>query len=367
MNDYYSTLGLDKDADDKAVKSAYRKKAREFHPDKNAGDSNAEKKFKEVQEAYEVLSDKQKRSNYDQFGQADGRGGFPGGGAGFDPNQFGGFADIFENFFGGAGGGRQAPRPNAPVRGNDIEARIQISFAEAVFGVSKHLELTKPETCDHCKGQGAEPGTQIKNCQTCQGQGQVRTTRRTILGNISSVHTCPECQGMGKIPEQRCRECKGEGRVRKTEEVSVKIPKGIVDGTTIRLKERGSAGLRGGPHGDLFLNVRVAEHAKFSREDRMIYSLENIHALQAVLGATVSVDTIHGKAELKIPSGTQNGTEFTLKGKGAPSLRTEKFGDHKVMINVMVPDKLSKKERELYAQLAEQGKINVEKGGFNLF
>ena len=368
MSDYYSSLGVNKDATDTEIKRAYRKKAQEYHPDKNPGDKSAEKKFKDVQESYEVLSDKQKRAQYDQFGSAGpggaGFGGFGAGGAqGFDPSQFGGFADIFESFFGGQ---RQAKKPG-PVRGSDIEAEIQIQFEEAVFGAVKHLEITKPEVCDHCKGGGSEPGTEVKKCDECGGSGQVRKARQTILGQVSSVHLCPQCQGHGEIPDKKCTKCSGQTRVRVKQEVSVKIPKGIEDGTTIRLKEKGAAGVKGGKHGDLFLHIRVLPHQKFSRGGKTIYSAEEIHLLQAVLGVTMKVDTIHGAEELKIPAGVQSGTEFTLKGKGAPSLRSDKLGDHKVTVQVKVPEKLSKREKELYAELAAEGKIDVKSGGFGLF
>jgi len=366
MSDYYSRLGVDKQANDNEIKKAYRKKAQEFHPDKNPNDKEAEQKFKDVQEAYEVLSHKQKRSQYDQFGS---RGGFPGGTdghGGFDSNQFGGFADIFESFFGGAQ--RQGTKRKAgPKRGGDIEVNIDIKFEEAIFGTTTHLEITKPEACDHCEATGAEPGTKIIKCSECGGSGQVRTSRQTILGQISSVHVCPQCLGRGEFPEKKCSQCNGQTRVQKKGEVSVKIPKGIENGTSIRLKEKGSAGALGGTYGDLFIHVRVMEHPKFSREGMTIYSAESIHLLQAVLGAKIQVDTVHGKTELKIPAGTQNGSEFVLKEKGAPSIRNEKLGDHKIMIRVEIPKKLSRKEKELYEQLANEGKINVNNGGFSLF
>lgn len=374
MTDFYSVLGVEKNATESDIKRAYRKKAHEYHPDKNPGDKASEAKFKEVQEAYDVLSNPQKRSQYDQYGSVGGSGGFPGGGfggggAGFDPNQFGGFADIFESFFGegfGGGGGRKGKKAG-PTRGKDIETELHIKFEEAVFGTTKHLEITKPEVCDHCEGKGNEPGSTIKTCSECNGQGQVRSTRQTILGAISSVHVCPHCQGRGEVPDKMCTKCNGQTRIRKSVEVDVNIPKGIEDGTTIRLKGKGSAGALGGEYGDLFLHISVAEHPKFSREGKTIYSAETIPLVQAVLGATIKVDTIHGKESLKVPAGTQDGTVLTIKGKGSPSLKSDALGDHKVTLHLKVPEKLTKKEKELYEQLAGEAGVEVNKGGFGLF
>ncbi|MFT7184501.1 MAG: molecular chaperone DnaJ [Oceanicoccus sp.] len=369
MANLYSTLGVEKSADDAEIKKAYRKLVQKYHPDKNPGDTTAESKFKEVQEAYEVLSDKQKRGQYDQFGSTGGSNGFPGYGggsaAGFDSSQFGGFADIFESFFGGGGGGhgRQSPKKAGPMRGGDIETEIEIKFEEAVFGTTKHLEITKPETCTDCKGTGAEPGYQVVKCSDCNGAGQVRTTRQTILGNISSVHACPKCHGRGETPEKTCTGCKGQMRTSQKTEVSVKIPAGIESGSRVRMQGKGSAGIFGGPHGDLYLYVDVAEHPKFSREGHTIYSQEHIHVLQAVLGATMKVDTIHGKEELKVPAGTQNGTTFKIKGKGSTTLRSEKLGDHLITIAVDVPKKLSKKEKKQYQQLADDGGVDIKETG----
>ncbi|MEK9157123.1 MAG: molecular chaperone DnaJ [Patescibacteria group bacterium] len=374
MSNFYEILGVTKSASEEDIKKAYRKKAREHHPDRNPGNAEAEKKFKLVQEAYETLSDKQKKSYYDQFGGTRPQGGgFRGGAApDFDFSQFGGFADIFESFFGGepGTGSRGGRRKAGPERGMDIEAQIQIKFEEAVFGTSKTLEITKPETCSHCKGEGREPGTSVRKCETCAGQGQVKATRQTILGQISSVQLCPQCLGQGEIPEKVCTKCSGQGRVRETQEITVKIPKGIEDGATIRLKGKGAAGTKGGEHGDLFLHIRVAAHPKFSRDGKNIYSEETLHVLQAVLGDTVQIETIHGKAELKIPAGTQSGTPFTLKTKGAPSLKSDKQGDHIVVLHFKTPEKLSRKEKELYEALAAEGKLNLKgDSGFfgNLF
>ncbi|MFA5855359.1 MAG: molecular chaperone DnaJ [Candidatus Gracilibacteria bacterium] len=392
MSDYYSVLGVAKGAGDEDIKKAYRKKAQEHHPDKNPGNKEAEAKFKQVQEAYEVLSDKQKRARYDQFGSADpagggwggsgggagygnyggGYGGMGGGygGAGFNPEAFSGFADIFESFFGGGMGGEarqgRGSRGGAggSARGKDIEAELTIKFEEAVFGTVKHLEITKPEVCEHCKGKGNEPGTGVRKCEECGGHGQVRVTRQTILGQMSSVQICSRCNGHGEIPEKLCTECKGQTRIKQKQEVSVTIPKGIEDGTTLRLKGKGAAGTHGGEHGDLFLHITVSPHPKFSREGKTIFSVESVPLVQAVLGAEVKVDTVYGKVSLKIPAGTQNGAEFMLKGKGAPSLRSEMLGDHKVTVFVRVPEKLTRRERELYEGLAGEASVEVNKGGF---
>ncbi len=380
MADYYSTLGVSKDANETDIKKAYRKKAQEHHPDKNPGNKEAEKQFKEVQEAYEVLSDPQKRAGFDRYGAAGagfagggqdfgGGGGGQGGAPGFNPNDFGNFADIFESFFGGNGfGGSQqgGSRKKGPERGRDIETEITIKFEEAVFGTVKHLEVTKPMVCAHCSGKGNEPGTKVSTCSQCNGQGQVRVTRQSLLGSISSVQVCSKCEGRGEIPEKVCSVCKGQTRVKQAEEVEVAIPKGIEGGTTIRVKGRGAAGTFGGEYGDLFLHIHVSPHPKFSREGRTIFSVETLPLLQAVLGASVKIDTIHGKVALKVPAGTQPGAEFTLKGKGAPSLKSDAMGDHLVTIQVKVPEKMTRKEKELYEQLATEAGLEVNKG-FGIF
>lgn len=369
MQDYYSILGVDKGASEADLKKAYRKKAHEFHPDKNPGNTEAEKKFKEVQEAYDVLSNPQKRSRYDQFGSAGPEMNF-GGAGGFDMGDLGGFADIFESFFGqGMGGSSAKAKKAGPVRGSDIETVIEIKFEEAVFGTDKLLEVLKPETCKRCEGKGNEPGTSIKRCPECNGQGQVRVTRQTILGQISSVHMCPSCHGAGELPEKLCKECSGQMRTKQRQEIKVKVPAGIEDGTTIRLKEKGSAGIRGGKHGDLFIHIRVLPHKKFKRTGTDIYSEETIHVLEAILGSIVKVDTIHGKVDLKIPAGTQSGTTLTIKGKGSPSVKSDKQGDHFVNIKVKVPEKLSRKEKDLYEQVANESRVQIKNEGFfgNLF
>lgn len=369
--DLYEILGIKKDADDKEIKSAYRKLALKWHPDKHQGDKEAEAKFKEINQAYEVLSDKQKRQQYDTFGSADGgAGGFPGGAGGFDFNGFagggaGGFADIFEQFFGGAAGGSggRGPKKQGPIRGNDIEARIQIPFVEAVFGNEKELEITKRDTCKKCDGEGNEPGSSIITCRVCSGSGEIRTVRNTILGQVSTARVCDNCNGAGKVPEKQCSECDGAMRVRTKERVKVKIPAGVDNGSTVRLSGKGEAGLFGGPHGDLYIQLEVKPHEKFVRSGADIHGEKKIHLVQAVLGDEIEVETVHGKERIKIPAGTVDGKVFKIKGQGAPKLGSSGQGDHMVKIRIEVPDKLSKKEKELYGELAKEAGLDIKKSG----
>lgn len=371
--DLYEVLGISKSATNDEIKAAYRKLALKYHPDKHKGDKDAETKFKEINQAYEVLSDKQKRQQYDAFGSA-GPSGYPGGGfngggfQGFDFSDFsgggGGFADIFETFFGGGGGGngRSRARKAGPVRGNDIESAIKISFEEAVFGTEKELEIGKADVCKNCKGEGSEPGSRIITCKTCGGSGEIRSVRSTILGQMTTSRTCDECNGEGKVPEQKCRVCHGTTRVRVKERVKVKIPAGVDNGSTIRIAGKGEGGIKNGPSGDLYINLNVEPSKSFIRAGSDIHSEINIHLVQAVLGAEITVKTIHGEEKIKIPAGTQDGKVFKLSGKGVARLNGG-FGDHLTKINVIVPEKLSRKERELYEQLAEEGEIEVRKGG----
>lgn len=374
--DYYQVLGVAKDSNEQEIKKAYRKLAQKYHPDKNKGDEQANTHFKEINEAYEVLSDKQKRASYDQFGAAGANfgQGFSGngqgfGGFGFDFSDAGGassFSDIFETFFGGgAARGPKKPRSQAR-RGNDIETVIELNFEEAVFGVEKELQVTKPETCDRCNGQTVEPGSSLINCGVCQGTGEVRSIRNTILGQISTSRVCDQCQGQGKVPEKVCTECHGTGRMRKTEKIKVKIPAGIDDGAVIRLTGKGEAGVKGGNHGDLYVHIKVKRSQKFVRDGFDVHTEEKIHTLQAILGAEVAIQTLHGKETIKIPHGTQTGKVFKLKDKGIPKLNSTGQGDHFVKIVVEIPEKLSKKERTLYEELAKESNIEVkpDKGWF---
>jgi len=352
--DYYEVLGVGKNASADEIKKAFRKKAIEFHPDKEGGD---EAKFKEVNEAYEVLKDDKKRQRYDQFGHAGvgssaasdgdpfaGFGGF-GGGAQNINFDFGdmGLGDIFNSFFGGG------PRPKRSSRGRDVETEVVISFEQAVFGTEVELNMVMDDTCSHCKGSTAEPGHGLKACAQCQGSGQVVSVTRTIFGNIQQATTCPTCKGTGKVPEKTCSVCKGKGTERKNQEVRLRIPAGIDDGATIRLREHGEA-MANGPKGDLYVNVRVKAHKQFTREGDLILSEETISMVDAALGTELEVDTVDGPVTMKIPAGTQSGTDFKLSGHGVPHLRGSSRGAHIVTINVEPPSNLSKAQRELLEQ-----------------
>lgn len=367
QKDYYKTLGVDRGASDQDIKRAYRRLAQKYHPDKNKGDKEAEKKFKDLSEAYETLSDRQKRSYYDQFGSAEG---IPGGAAGFSGFQGeggfdfgGGFADIFESFFGGAAGARSQGQKRGPIRGEDITAAVKIKFEESVTGTERELEIIKAETCDRCRGSGAEPGSKIITCKTCSGSGVIRQIRQTLLGQMATSRICETCEGEGSMPEQKCTVCHGTGRVRKKEKVKVKIPAGISDESTIRLREKGEAGIRGGSHGDLYLQISVEPHKDFVRSGDDIHTEEKIHLLQGVLGDEVNVKTIQGSLNLKIPPGTQSGKVFKLKSYGMQKVNSSQRGDHYIKVILDIPQKLSKKERELYKQLAEESGVDVKGAG----
>jgi molecular chaperone DnaJ len=363
--DYYEALGIGKSASPDEIKKAFRKAAIQYHPDKEGGN---EEKFKEVNEAYEVLKDDKKRQRYDQFGHA-GVGGsaasdsgnpFAGfGGQGQNVNfDFGdlGLGDIFSSFFGGnfSGGGQRQQRQ---ARGRDVEVHLDLTFEEAVFGTEKTLPITLADTCEHCKGTTAEPGYELKTCDTCKGSGQVLTRTRTIFGDIQQTAVCPTCKGTGKVPEKVCTVCKGRGIQEKRQEISLKVPAGIDDGATIRLREHGEA-IANGPKGDLYVNVRVKPHKKFTREGDLILSEEHIGMVEAALGAEINVDTVDGPVKMKVPAGTQSGTDFKLSGHGVTHLRGSGRGAHIVTLVVDTPTKLSKKQQEV---LKEFGNDNGKK------
>jgi molecular chaperone DnaJ len=347
--DYYEVLGVPRDADANTIKSAYRKLARQYHPDVNK-DAASEEHLKEINEAYEVLSDAEKRQAYDRFGHAASQGGFgDAGAAGY--GGFGGFGDIFEEFFGGFAGGRPAQR--GPTRGNDLRYDLDISFQEAVFGAEKEIEIPRLETCPQCQGSGAEPGTRPIRCPQCNGTGEVRRTQQTILGQFVSVTPCPRCHGEREIVTTPCSMCKGQKRLNRMRKLSVTIPAGVDDGMRIRLSGEGEAGERGGPPGSLYVVLRVKAHPLFQRQESDIILEYPISIVQAALGAEVKVPTMDGASELNIPAGTQNGAVFRLRGKGAPVLRSNRRGDQVVNVKVVVPDKLNDKQRKLLEELGE--------------
>lgn len=353
--DYYEVLGLSKGASADEIKKAFRKAAIEHHPDRG-GD---ETKFKELNEAYEVLKDPAKKQRYDQFGHA-GVGGSAGGGYGGFGSQgqninfdFGdlGLGDIFSSFFGGGGGGG---RQQQQSRGRDMEARIDISFEEAIFGTEAKLGLNLEDSCEHCKGTTTEPGYELKNCQTCKGSGQVVTVSRTIFGNIQQAAICPTCQGRGKVPEKTCSVCKGKGTQVKKQNIELKIPAGIDDGATIRLREHGEA-VANGPKGDLYVNVRVKPHKLFTREGDLILSNEHISMVDAALGTEIDVQTVDGTVRMKVPAGTQSGSDFKLSNHGVPHLKSSTRGAQIVTVIVDTPTKLSKQQQSLLEQFSASG------------
>lgn len=358
--DYYEVLGVDKGASADEIKKAFRRLAVQYHPDKEGGD---EKKFQEINEAYEVLKDHDKRQRYDQFGHAGVGGGASGGnpfGGGFGQGQevhfdFGdlGLGDIFGSFFGGGAGGGQQRRRQA--RGRDVETSVEITFEQAVYGTEVDLNLNIEDTCEHCKGSTVEPGHELITCDECKGSGQVVTMTRTIFGNIQQASVCPKCSGSGKIPEKVCSVCKGKGTQRKSQSIGLKIPAGVDDGATIRLRERGEA-IANGPKGDLYVNIRVKPHKKFTREGDLILSEETVGMADAALGTEIEVDTVDGPIKMKVPAGTQSGTDFKLSGHGVPHLKRETRGAHIVTVRVETPVKLTKKQKELLQEFKKSSK-----------
>ena len=359
--DYYEVLDISQNASAEEIKKAYRQKARKLHPDVNRDDPQAEEKFKEVSDAYEVLSDPQKRELYDRFGHdafdpsRNGAGGF-GGFSGFD-DLGGGFGDIFDIFFGGAG----TRRRTGPQRGADREVRLEINFEDAVFGIEKEIEISRMERCEKCKGSGAEPGSEVKTCPTCRGTGQQRTVQNTPFGRFETSRPCSQCRGEGKIIEKACSACKGNGEQRKNRRIDIRIPAGIDSGSRLRVQGEGEQGIRGGPSGDLYITILVRPHASFKREGYNLLCKLPIDFVQAALGTEVEVPLLGGAVHLlHIPEGTQPGDIITVKGKGIPHLHSHRNGDLKVQIEVKIPRKLSRRQREILLQFAEE---SDEKGG----
>ena len=366
--DYYEVLGVKKDATAEEIKKAYRKVTKENHPDLHPGDKACEERFKEANEAYEVLSDEEKRKKYDQYGHAafDPNAGFGGGFGGFGGG-FGDFSDIFSSFgdIFGFGGGSQTRNPNAPRRGENVRAQLNISFEEAAFGCEKELNIPRIEPCTDCNGTGCAPGTTPEVCPDCGGSGQVRTTQRTPFGMAQTMSPCSKCRGTGKIIHQPCKTCRGMGSVRRAKKMTVKVPAGIDDGQTISRQGYGNAGANGGPAGDLLISVIVRPHAIFERDGTSVLMEQNISYAQAVLGAEVEVPTLDGKVKLTIPEGTQPGAVFRLRGKGIPYLRGSGRGDQFVSVNITVPKNLTSHQKDALREFAAtMGEEHAKSGIF---
>ncbi|WP_418614656.1 molecular chaperone DnaJ [Streptococcus vestibularis] len=362
--EYYDRLGVSKDASQDEIKRAYRKMSKKYHPDINK-EPGAEEKYKEVQEAYETLSDDQKRAAYDQYGP-DGANGFgsQGGFGGFDGGAgFGGFEDIFSSFFGGGA----TRNPNAPRQGDDLQYRVNLSFEEAIFGAEKEVHYNREATCKTCSGSGAKPGTSPVTCGRCHGQGVINVDTQTPLGMMRRQVTCDVCHGTGQEIKEPCQTCHGTGHEKQSHKVSVKIPAGVETGQQIRLAGQGEAGFNGGPYGDLFVIINVNPSDKFTRDGSTIYYTLNISFVQAALGDTVEVPTVHGNVEMTIPAGTQTGKTFRLKGKGAPRLRGGSQGDQHVTVKIVTPTKLNDAQKEAllaFAKASGDEKIAPQKKGF---
>lgn len=349
--DYYEVLGVDRNADDAALKKAYRALAKKYHPDMNPGDKEAEKKFKEASEAYAVLSDAEKRRQYDQFGHAAFEGGAGGAGGGFGGFDFNGadFGDIFGDIFGDLfGGGRRGGRAgNGPMQGANIRKGVRITFEEAVFGCEKELEVVIKDPCTTCNGTGAKPGTSPATCPKCGGKGQVVYTSQSFFGTVQNVQTCPDCHGTGKIIKEKCSDCAGTGYVASKKTIQVSIPAGIDNGQSIRIRGKGEPGTNGGPRGDLLVEVTVSRHPVFGRQDMHIFSTAPISFAQAALGGDVRIKTVDGDVLYNVKPGTKTDTKVRLKGKGVPSLRNKQVrGDHYVTLVIQTPEKLSAEAKE---------------------
>ncbi|MFE7061126.1 molecular chaperone DnaJ [Sutcliffiella sp. NPDC057660] len=350
--DYYEVLGVSKSASKDELKKAYRKLSKQYHPDINK-EADAADKFKEIKEAYEVLSDDQKRAHYDQFGHTDPNQGFGGFGGGSDFGGGFGFEDIFETFFGGQGGGRRRRDPNAPRQGSDLQYTMTLNFEEAAFGKETDIEIPVEESCDTCSGTGAKPGTKVETCSNCRGTGQESVEQNTPFGRIVNRRTCSVCKGTGKSIPHKCSNCHGAGRVKKRNTIHVKIPAGIDDGQQLRVAGKGEAGVNGGPAGDLYIVFHVRNHEFFERDGDDVYCEMPITFAQAALGDEVEVPTLHGKVKLKVPAGTQTGTNFRLKGKGIANVRGYGQGDQHIKIRVVTPTKLTEKQKQLMREFAE--------------
>lgn len=359
--DYYEVLGVNKGATGDEIKKAFRKASKKYHPDLNPGNKEAEEKFKEVNEAYQVLSDDEKRQRYDQFGHAgvDGNAGF-GGASGFGGFDMGDIGDIFGDIFGGGFGGSRS-RKNGPRRGSDLSQYINLTFREAAFGCKKKINIVRNEKCDTCGGTGAKPGTQPVTCPHCNGAGQVQQRRQTMFGFSNVISECPQCHGKGKIVKEPCQSCRGTGSVRKNKTIEINVPAGIDNDQAQRISGAGNAGINGGPNGDLQLIYRVARDELFHRDGYDVYVTLPITFVQAALGAALKVPTIHGVVEYDLPEGTQTNTRFRLRGKGIPMLNGRGNGDEYVTVTVEVPKNLSSKQKELLREFDDDKNYSKKK------
>lgn len=355
--DYYDVLGVDRNASDDEIRRAYRKLARTYHPDVNK-EPDADEKFKEVKEAYETLSDSNKRAHYDQFGHTDPNQGFGGQGA-----DFGGFGDIFDMFFGG--GGRR--NPNAPRQGADLQYSMTLSFEEAAFGKETDIFIPKEENCGTCGGDGAKPGTKPESCSHCKGTGQLSVEQNTPFGRIVNRRVCHHCQGTGKLIKEKCRTCHGAGKVKRQKKIHIKVPAGIDEGQQIRLAGQGEPGENGGPPGDLFVVFHIQPHEFFERDGDDVYCDVPLTFAQAALGDEIEVPTLHGKVKLKIPAGTQTGTKFRLRDKGITNVRGYGRGDQHVNIRILTPRNLNEKQKDLLREFAEVSGENPDEQHENFF
>jgi molecular chaperone DnaJ len=358
--DYYEVLGVSRDASPEEIKKAYRKLARKYHPDANKDDKDAAEKFKEITEAYDILSNEEKRASYDRFGHAATDGQFNGFGGGF--GDMGGLGDIFDMFFGGGGHRRQGPEPGA-----DLRVDMELTFEEAAFGLEKEIKIPRTEECGTCGGSGAAPGTAKKNCKVCHGTGQVQYAANTPFGRVVQSRTCDHCRGTGVIIEKPCPTCRGAGKVRRHRTIKVKIPAGVDTGSRLRLAGEGEAGQRGGPPGDLYVYIHVSPHPVFKREGNNVIIEAPVNFAQAALGDEITVPTLDGQAKLRVPEGTQTGTILRMRNKGIPDVRGYGRGDQHVYIKVITPTRLTEKQKDLlreFARIEGQKPQSGEKGFF---
>ena len=372
--DYYEVLGVGKDASKSDLKKAFYKLAKKYHPDTHPGDKEAEAKFKEANEAYQVLSDDERRAQYDQLGpeafeqatQGGGAGGQDpfGGFSGFGQGGFGGFEDLFGDIFGG--GSRSHRQQNGPQRGADMRFDMEISFEEAAFGATKEIKITRDQQCEHCHGEGAEPGSTVETCPECHGTGYVRYAQQTMFGQMINERPCSKCHGEGKIIKNPCKKCHGKGTVKATKPLTVKIPAGVDDGLRLRVAGEGGAGQKGGPSGDLYVYIYVRPHKVFQRDGVNVICEVPINIVQATLGAEIKVPTLDGQVTMKIPEGTQPGSVLRMKGRGIPSLRGGQRGDQLVRVKVVIPTKLNEKQKEALRNFGEvnKGNVNPEEKSF---